>query len=101
MIKTALIASILMAFQGVSFGHEEKTSSPLKISRLIDSYFRTNINSLNTIDTDRVFISIPEVRFNIFSEDDLSITDWDETNLEAIDKASSLSSFVLAAIYAF
>ena len=44
---------------------------------------------------------IPEVRLDSYSVDDVVITDWDPLNPTAASTANSLSSFVLAAVYAF
>ncbi|MFY0605132.1 MAG: porin [Cyclobacteriaceae bacterium] len=42
---------------------------------------------------------IPEVRVDLFSEDDTVITDW--TDATTFESGKSLSSFVLAAVYSF
>lgn len=44
---------------------------------------------------------IPELRLDAFSEDDTVVTDWDPANPASAEYAKSLSSFVLAAVYAF
>jgi len=47
LIKTALLAVLLLAFQGISFAQDEEESTPLEISGSVDVYFRANLNASN------------------------------------------------------
>lgn len=44
---------------------------------------------------------IPEIRLDSYSVDDLVVTEWDPLDPASLKTANSLSSFVLAAVYAF